>query len=246
MGSLSIVLFMKFVLENKCGVIFHDWVTLPGSVIVSLHDIMSCVQGSGKAIASSSRKIVRTGTTIPQHRQSHEGRPNTIGLRQSHPRENMDPLECNLSVVQEFYPNWKPDAHSHFVTVRGMEISLTPSVINQVLGTTEAHFDILTGLNISPPYQQIRHTLCGLHFIEVTRDRVCLAYALMKDLSINVGAVLKSSMQKANVHREAVWDDVPTDEDKRRTMSDSEFDSDAEKGDILALEGTDDDADMDE
>ncbi|KAG5581074.1 hypothetical protein H5410_051701 [Solanum commersonii] len=37
---------------------------------------------------------------------------------------------------------------------------------------------------------------------------------------------------------EPVWDDVPIDEDKRRTMSDSEFDSDVEESDHLALEGT--------
>ncbi|KAG5606674.1 hypothetical protein H5410_028166 [Solanum commersonii] len=43
-----------------------------------------------------------------------------------------------------------------------------------------------------------------------------------------------------------VWDDAPTDEDKRRTMSDSEFDPDANEGDLLALEGTDSDVDMDE
>ncbi|KAH0768967.1 hypothetical protein KY290_012948 [Solanum tuberosum] len=45
---------------------------------------------------------------------------------------------------------------------------------------------------------------------------------------------------------EPVWDDVPTDEDKRRTVLDSEFDSDAEEGDLLALEGTNGDANMDE
>jgi len=45
---------------------------------------------------------------------------------------------------------------------------------------------------------------------------------------------------------EPVWDDIPTDEDKRRTMSDNESNSDAEDGDLLGLEGTIDDADMDE
>uniref|UniRef100_M1DFI2 Uncharacterized protein n=1 Tax=Solanum tuberosum TaxID=4113 RepID=M1DFI2_SOLTU len=45
---------------------------------------------------------------------------------------------------------------------------------------------------------------------------------------------------------EPVWDDVPTDEDKGRTMSDSESNSEAEEGDLLALEGTSGDADMDE
>lgn len=43
-----------------------------------------------------------------------------------------------------------------------------------------------------------------------------------------------------------MWNDVATDEDNRRTASDSEFNSDAEEGELLALEGTDDDTDMDE
>jgi len=310
-----------------------------------------------------------------------------------------DPSECNISVVREFYANWKPDARSHFVTVRGVEVQLTPSVINQLLGTADSPSDVLTAINISPPYQQIRHALSGaqstakwirhghrgyhqsypyahmnrearvwlkmvmnclipgLHFTEVTRDRVCLVYALMKDLPINVGAVLKSAMRKARVHRgrryafgglitnlcrragvpeesvdymaplfttplditktkgpenmhgptlttaernrrdemimarmfglemlrhrngcrastqeqldevatkyplneqaeallglgrafiEPVWDDVPTDEDKRRTVSDSESDSEADEGDLLAIEGTGGNANMDE
>ncbi|KAH0768966.1 hypothetical protein KY290_012947 [Solanum tuberosum] len=72
-----------------------------------------------------------------------------------------DPSECNISVVREFYANWKPDALSHFVTVRGMEVPLTPSAINQILGIADASFDVLTGINISPPCQQIRHALCG-------------------------------------------------------------------------------------
>ncbi|KAH0710902.1 hypothetical protein KY284_012329 [Solanum tuberosum] len=154
-----------------------------------------------------------------------------------------DPSECNVSVVWEFYANWKPDARSHIVIVRGMEVPLTPSSINQILGTADAPSDVLTGINISPPYQKILHALCGahsttkwirhghrgyhqsypyahmnreariwlkivmncliptLHFTEVTRDRVCLVYALMKDVPINVGAVLKSAMRKARVHR---------------------------------------------
>uniref|UniRef100_M1DA43 Uncharacterized protein n=1 Tax=Solanum tuberosum TaxID=4113 RepID=M1DA43_SOLTU len=45
---------------------------------------------------------------------------------------------------------------------------------------------------------------------------------------------------------ELIWDDVPTDEDKRRTMSDNESDSEAAEGDLLALEGTGGDANMDE
>ncbi|KAH0685764.1 hypothetical protein KY284_016317 [Solanum tuberosum] len=124
-----------------------------------------------------------------------------------------------------------------------MEVPLTPAALNQILRTTNAPYDMLTGINISPPYQQIRHVLCGvqstakwiwhgnhgyhqsypyahmnrearvwlkivmnylipgLHFTEVTRDRVCLVYAVMKDLPINVGAVLKLVMRKARLHR---------------------------------------------
>ncbi|KAG5592144.1 hypothetical protein H5410_042658 [Solanum commersonii] len=234
-----------------------------------------------------------------------------------------DPSECNVSVVREFYANWMPDARSHFVTVRGMEVPLTPAALNQLLGTTDAPLDVLTGINISPPYHHIRHAMCG--FTEVTRDRVCLVYALMKDLPINVEAVLKLAMRNTRVHRgrryafgglitnlyrragvpekslvrrdemimarmfglemlrhrngcrastqeqlneiatkyplneqteallglgrafiKPVWDDVPTNEDKRQTMSDSESDSEAEEDDLLALEGTNGDVDMDE
>ncbi|KAG5620255.1 hypothetical protein H5410_005473 [Solanum commersonii] len=43
-----------------------------------------------------------------------------------------------------------------------------------------------------------------------------------------------------------IWDDVLTDEHKRRTMLDSESNSEAELGDLLALEGTNGDADIDE
>lgn len=41
----------------------------------------------------------------------------------------------------------------------------------------------------------------GLHFTECTRDRVCLVYALMMGREVNRGAILKSSMRKARVHK---------------------------------------------
>ncbi|KAH0714807.1 hypothetical protein KY284_007712 [Solanum tuberosum] len=341
---------------------------------------------SGKAVASSSRKRVRTGTTIPPAPAIPRGQTQHYGAKavtsegkkwhKSHTKAKYfsdDPSECNVSVVRKFYANWKPDARSHFVTVRGVEVPITLSAINQILRTTDAPSDSLTGININPSYQQIRHALCGahstakwirhghrdyhqsypyahmnqearvwlkifmnclipgLHFTEVTRDHVCLLYALMKDLPINVGAMLKSAMRKArarrgrryafgrlitnlyrragvpeesvdymaplftipldvtktkgpenmhgptlttaecNVRDEMIMarmfglemlrhrngcrastqeqldeDDVPTNEDKRRTMSDSESDSEVDEGDLLAIEGTGGDADMDE
>lgn len=41
----------------------------------------------------------------------------------------------------------------------------------------------------------------SLYFTNVTRDRACVVYALMFGTDINFGVVLKSSMQKAQVHR---------------------------------------------
>lgn len=55
-----------------------------------------------------------------------------------------DPSECNVSMVRDFYANWKPDSMSHFVTVQGVEGPMTPSVINQILGTNDSLFDVLS------------------------------------------------------------------------------------------------------
>ncbi|KAH0715229.1 hypothetical protein KY284_008134 [Solanum tuberosum] len=62
--------------------------------------------------------------------------------------------------------------------------------------------------------------------------------------SFNLGAEALLGLGRAFI--EPVWDDVPTDEDKRRTMSDSESDSEAEEGDLLAFQGIGGDADINE
>jgi hypothetical protein len=153
------------------------------------------------------------------------------------------PKPCNLHMVREFYANYQTDKRTHYITVRGVEVPLSPMAINEILGTPEGDSTELTELNIQPPYQDIRHTLCGvhstakwvrhgmrgyhstfpyahlnkeariwtkivmhslipgLHFTEVTRDRVCLVYAFMKGIEINVGAVIKSTIRKSRVHR---------------------------------------------
>lgn len=41
----------------------------------------------------------------------------------------------------------------------------------------------------------------GQHFIAVTRDRVCLAYALMTSMDINFGTIFRSAMRKVKVHK---------------------------------------------
>ena len=41
----------------------------------------------------------------------------------------------------------------------------------------------------------------GTQYTKVTRDRVCLVYALMMNVPINIGAVIRTSMRKARVHK---------------------------------------------
>ncbi|KAG5609518.1 hypothetical protein H5410_020799 [Solanum commersonii] len=69
-------------------------------------------------MASSSRKRVRTGTTIPPAPAVPGGQTQRYGAKAVTSEARMvqithgsqDPLECNVSVVQEFYANWKLDA----------------------------------------------------------------------------------------------------------------------------------------
>uniref|UniRef100_M1DJT1 Putative plant transposon protein domain-containing protein n=1 Tax=Solanum tuberosum TaxID=4113 RepID=M1DJT1_SOLTU len=160
-----------------------------------------------------------------------------------------EPEECNLHMVWEFYANWAPEAKSHYVTVRGRNVPITPTCINDILGTSQDTDSlVLTGLNIRPPYQTIRHTLCGsqsmaqwtkhsgkryhqslpyahmfweirvwlkvvmncliksLHYTDITRDRVCLVYALMTSTELNIRAIVKSVMRKARVHKGHIYD----------------------------------------
>ncbi|KAG5576787.1 hypothetical protein H5410_056921 [Solanum commersonii] len=120
-----------------------------------------------------------------------------------------DPSKCNVT-------NWKPDARSHFLTVRGVEVPLTPSAINEILGTADSPSDVLTEMNISPPYQQIRHALCG-GAVHCEMDSVWALWlspvislcshesgSSGVDLPINIRAVLKSAMRKARVHQARV------------------------------------------
>ncbi|KAG5611385.1 hypothetical protein H5410_022666, partial [Solanum commersonii] len=82
-----------------------------------------------------------------------------------------DPLECNVSVVWEFYANWKLDAHSYFMIVRGME-STAKWIRHGHRGYHQAY-----------PYAHMNretqgwlkivmnYLIPGLNFTEVTRDR---------------------------------------------------------------------------
>uniref|UniRef100_M1DFJ3 Uncharacterized protein n=1 Tax=Solanum tuberosum TaxID=4113 RepID=M1DFJ3_SOLTU len=149
-----------------------------------------------KEVASSSRKRVKTGATIPPAPAVPRGQTQHYGAKtvtsegknwyKTHTEakyfSNVDPMECNVSMVREFYDNWKPDVRSHFVTAHGVELS------------------------------------------DIERR-----YPLNEHAKAMLGLVPE--------FLEPVWDDVPTNVDKRRTMSDSESDFD-EEGEPLAIEGT--------
>lgn len=61
--------------------------------------------------------------------------------------------ECNLHMVWEFYTNFAPEVRSHFVTVHGRNVPITPTCINDILGNyEETNPLVLTMMNIHPPY----------------------------------------------------------------------------------------------
>ncbi|KAK4733956.1 hypothetical protein R3W88_008217 [Solanum pinnatisectum] len=200
-------------------------------------DIMSGTHRPGNEVATSSqRKSGQLGAGVPQIlRRIHELHMEFIFTESG---------DCNLHMVRKFYANWASDAKSHFVTVRGVNVTITPAVLNDIVGTSaDADPLVLIGLNIRLPYRAIRHTLCcpqsmvqwtknsgkryhqslpyaymirearvwlkivmhylilELHYTDITRDRVCLVYALMTATKVNIGVVLKSSMRKARVHK---------------------------------------------
>ncbi|KAG5575871.1 hypothetical protein H5410_056005, partial [Solanum commersonii] len=222
-------------------------------------DIMSGTHRPSKEVATSSqRKRVRSGGMYLPHPQYQRAKPGGSGdnfacefpqilrrIRELHMEFIFaEGRECNLQMVREFYANWEPDARSHFMTVRGVIVTITPAVLNDIMGTSpNAEPLVLTGLNVRPPYRAIRHTLCGpqamvqwtkhsgkqyhqslpyahllrearvwlkimmhylilgLHYTYINQDRVCLVYALMTAADVNIGAVLKSAIRKARVHK---------------------------------------------
>ncbi|XP_016577508.2 uncharacterized protein LOC107875339 isoform X2 [Capsicum annuum] len=152
------------------------------------------------------------------------------------------PSECNLSLVREFYANWDLRNKDAEVEVRGRVVTFTANCVNDLLGTPVVDAEPLKRMNVEPPYQHIRHLLCGTcstarwirhkesgthvslpfahmnrearlwakiiyaclvhgtHMTAVTRDRVCIIYALMReDIELNVGAIIFSAMRKARL-----------------------------------------------
>uniref|UniRef100_M1D8H2 Putative plant transposon protein domain-containing protein n=1 Tax=Solanum tuberosum TaxID=4113 RepID=M1D8H2_SOLTU len=46
----------------------------------------------------------------------------------------------------------------------------------------------------------------GIHFTDITRDMVCLVYALMTGTELNIRAIVKSAMRKSRVHKGHMYD----------------------------------------
>lgn len=59
-----------------------------------------------------------------------------------------EPDECNLHMVGEFYANWATNARSHFVSICGGNVPITPTSINAILGTAKYTYPlVLTRMN---------------------------------------------------------------------------------------------------
>ncbi|KAH0636011.1 hypothetical protein KY285_035712 [Solanum tuberosum] len=138
--------------------------------------IMSSSQRPGNEVATSSlMKRVRSGM-YHLHLQFPRAKQGGLGDSLAHEFPHIlrlirelgmdfifaEPKDCNLHMVREFYANWEPEARSHYVTVQGRNVLITPSSINDILGSPhDTDRLVLTGLNIRHPYRAIRHTLCG-------------------------------------------------------------------------------------
>uniref|UniRef100_M1E0T2 Uncharacterized protein n=1 Tax=Solanum tuberosum TaxID=4113 RepID=M1E0T2_SOLTU len=44
--------------------------------------------------------------------------------------------ECNLNMVREFYAIKAPDTRSYFMNARGVDVTITPAVLNDIVGTS--------------------------------------------------------------------------------------------------------------
>uniref|UniRef100_M1DNL5 Putative plant transposon protein domain-containing protein n=1 Tax=Solanum tuberosum TaxID=4113 RepID=M1DNL5_SOLTU len=72
------------------------------------------------------------------------------------------PGDCNLTLVREFYANWMTESQIKQVPIRGKEVRFSTQVLNEMLGTPNYGTDEFNRLKETPPYRDIRHTLCGV------------------------------------------------------------------------------------
>ncbi|KAG5570908.1 hypothetical protein H5410_060674 [Solanum commersonii] len=112
------------------------------------------------------------------------------------------------------------------MTVRGVNVTITPAILNNIVGSSP-DVDPLSMVqwtkhngkkyHQSLPYAHmlrevrvwlknvIKCLIPGLHYMDITRDRICLVYALMTAIELNIGAVLKLAMQKTRVYKRRMY-----------------------------------------
>ncbi|KAK4706687.1 hypothetical protein R3W88_033753 [Solanum pinnatisectum] len=158
-----------------------------------------------------------------------------------------EPAKCNLHMVREFYANWAPEAKSHYVTVRGRNVPITPTYINDILAIVKyvmrkarvhkGHMYDFGGLIIK--------MCCTAGVLEEHLDYMAPRYpashhwrdehimARMYGLEMlchQNGCHAPTDMQLGQVTRlyEPIENDILTDEEHAHTSSDVDFNSEEE------------------
>ncbi|KAG5581295.1 hypothetical protein H5410_051922 [Solanum commersonii] len=103
---------------------------------------------------------------------------------------------ATCTFVQEFSANWAPEARSHYVTSMAQWTKHSGKRYHQSLPYAHMLWRTPVWLKVV-----LNYLIPGLHYIDITRDWVCLVYALMTGMELNIGAIMKSSMWKAWVHK---------------------------------------------
>ncbi|KAG5570504.1 hypothetical protein H5410_060270 [Solanum commersonii] len=150
-----------------------------------------------------------------------------------------EPEKCNLHMVREFYANWAPKARSHYVTVIGRNVSITPTCINDILVLV----DIIRINGLDTEFGPTLTTVERHHNDELIMARMyCLEMLRHQN-----GCQASTDMQLGEVERryplndhakallgigpefrEPIDIDISIDEENVRTSSDVESDSDEE------------------
>ncbi|KAG5572909.1 hypothetical protein H5410_062675 [Solanum commersonii] len=122
--------------------------------------------------------------------------------------------DCNLTLVREFYENWITETgYNKSVPIRSNTIHFTSKVLNVFLGTPQCDAYDYNRLKETPPYRDIRHTLCGIDSTARDRNKDTSRHATLHYTNLNqvasiwlkiVCSVLLSGMHTSDVTREWV------------------------------------------
>ncbi|KAK4718110.1 hypothetical protein R3W88_016448 [Solanum pinnatisectum] len=238
-----------------------------------------------KAVATSSqRKCVRSRGNVPPSPAVFKGQTRRFGVKvvkgkawwKKHieatyfsdvclDRDNLardciwsyfaEPKECNLHMVCEFYTNWAPDARSHFVTMRRVNVPITLVGTNDILVVLKsAILKALVHKGLKYAFGGLITKMCRVADVPeenvdyMAPDELIMAriYGL-KMLRHQIGFWVSTDAQFGEVERcyplnghakallgigpkfhEPIDNDILTDEERFRTNSDVESDLDEE------------------